>query len=237
MAITTLWFDIGYTLLHEQREKAYQAVLAKLGHFVNVEQLEREYHLVDKLFMRERPGVFGSDPATFMPWFLGELNYRLSIRTDLARTWDRLRSVQPPRDGKWIPFDCVPPALAALKGKGYRLGVISNWDESARSLLAACSLDTFFNHIVISCEVGVEKPDPRIYRIAMDKAGVPAGECLYVGDNYYVDAIGAERAGMESVILNRFGSLGVEEIQGQPLLRDVSEVAGWLEKRRQDVRH
>jgi putative hydrolase of the HAD superfamily len=233
VAFTTLWFDIGYTLLYKPREKAYQAVLAELGHSVTVERLEREYHLVDKLFMRERPGVFGHDPATFMPWFLGELNYRLGIRTDIARTWDRLKAVQPPCDGKWIPFDCVPAALAALKAKGYRLGVISNWDASARSLLAACCLDTSFDPIVISCEVGVEKPDPRIYRFAMEKAGVTPAECLYVGDNYYVDAIGAERAGMEPVIINRFGSLGVEEIQGQAILGDISELAGWLDARQQ----
>jgi putative hydrolase of the HAD superfamily len=229
LAITWLWFDIGYTLLYKPREQAYHDVLAELGHSIPVERLEREYHLVDKQFMRDHPGVFGHDPETFMPWFLGELNYRLGVRTDIARAWARLKEVQPPGAKLWLPFEHVPGALEGLKGRSYRLGVISNWDPSARSLLAECALDGFFEHVVVSCEVGVEKPDPRIFQLAMERAGASPEECLYVGDNYYVDSVGARKAGMESLILNRFDSLGVEEIRGQAILRDITEVAGWLE--------
>jgi len=232
VAITFLWFDIGYTLLYKPREQAYHDVLAELGHDIAIDRLEREYHLVDKLFMRERPGVFGHDPETFMPWFLGELNYRLGIRVDIARAWARLKALQPAGDCKWLPFDHVPGALAALRERSYRLGVISNWDPSARALLAAGGLDHFFEHIVVSSEVEAEKPDPRIFQGAMEQAGVSPEECVYVGDNYYVDALGARKAGMEALIINRFGTLGVEEIRGQAILRDITEVAGWLETHR-----
>ena len=235
MAIRFLWFDIGYTLLYKPREPAYHEVLAELGHDIPVARLEREYHLVDKLFMRERPGVFGHDPETFMPWFLGELNYRLGIRTDIARTWARLKEAQPPGDRLWLPFEHVPRALEGLRDRSYRLGVISNWDPTARPLLAACGLDDYFEHVVVSCELGIEKPDPRIFQAAMERAGVTAPECLYIGDNYYVDSIGARTAGMQALILNRFDSLGVEEIRDQVILRDISQVAGWLETQRQAV--
>ena len=53
-----------------------------------------------------------------------------------------------------------------------------------------------------------------------------------MGDNYYVDAVGARGAGMESVIVNRFGRLGVEEIADAPIVAHVGEVAGWLESAR-----
>lgn len=230
MAIRYLWFDIGYTLLYKEREKAFQKVLAELGHAVPLDRLEREYHLVDKLFMRERPGVFGHDPGTFMPWYLGELTWRLGIRTDLAAAWHRLKEIQNGSEAAWLAFDFVPRALTALKNRSYRLGVISNWDPSARALLTRCGLEGFFEHIVVSSEEGVEKPDPRIWQAGMRKAGVAPDQCLYVGDNYYVDAVGARKAGMECVIINRFGSLGVEEIQGQAFLKDITEVAGWLQK-------
>ena len=49
--------------------------------------------------------------------------------------------------------------------------------------------------------------------------------------NYYVDSVGARKAGMESLILNRFGRLGVEEIRDQAILSDITEVAGWMEAR------
>ena len=229
MTITFIWFDLGYTLVYQTREQAYREVLAELGHEFPLERLEREYHLADKLFMREYPGVFGRDPDTFAPWFLGVLNHRLGIRTDLCRTWQRLKQVLAADHTAWLPFDGTREALADLKRRGYRLGVITNWDPSARKLLAARGLVGFFEQVIVSCVVGCEKPDRRIFDLAVEAACVRPAECLYVGDNYYVDAVGARGAGMESVIVNRFGRLGVEEITDAPIVAHVGEIAGWLE--------
>ena len=129
----------------------------------------------------------------------------------------------------WLPFEGAAEALADLRRRGYRLGVITNWDSSARGILAAHGLDGCFEQVVVSCEVGCEKPDRRIFDLAAGAAGVRPAECLYVGDNYYVDAVGARGAGMEPVIVNRFGRLGVEEIVDTPIVTHVGEVAGWLE--------
>jgi putative hydrolase of the HAD superfamily len=229
VTITFIWFDLGYTLLYQTREQPYRAVLAELGHAFTLERLEREYHLADKLFMREYPGVFGRNPDTFAPWFLGVLNHRLGIRTDLCRTWQRLKQVMTVENTCWLPFDGAAEALADLRCRGYRLGVITNWDPLARTLLAECGLDGFFEQVIVSCEVGCEKPDRRIFDIAAAAAGVRPAECLYVGDNYYVDTVGARGAGMESLIVNRFGRLGVEEIVDAPIVTHVGEVARWLE--------
>jgi putative hydrolase of the HAD superfamily len=82
-----------------------------------------------------------------------------------------------------------------------------------------------FEALIISSEVGCEKPGERIFRLALDAAGVPAAQCLYVGDNYYDDAVGAASVGMPCLVVNRFGRLGIEEIDaGQPVIRDVREV-------------
>lgn len=232
MKITFIWFDLGYTLLYQAREQPYREVLAELGHDIALDRLEREYHLADKLFMREYPGVFGRDPDTFAPWFLGVLNHRLGIRTDLCRTWQRLKQVLATDHTGWLPFEGVAEALADLRGRGYRLGIITNWDPSARRLLAEHRLDGFFERIVVSCEVGCEKPDRRIFELATAAAGVEAAQCLYVGDNYYVDTVGARAAGMESIVVNRFGRLGVEEIADAPVVAHVREIAPLLESRR-----
>jgi putative hydrolase of the HAD superfamily len=229
VTITFIWFDLGYTLLYQTREAAYREVLAELGHEFPLERLEREYHLADKLFMREYPGVFGQDPGTFAPWFLGVLNHRLGIRTDLCRTWRRLKQVLADDHTGWLPFDGAPEALADLKRRGYRLGVITNWDPSARKLLAERGLDGYFEQVVVSSEVGCAKPDRRIFDLAAAAAGVRPAECLYVGDNYYVDTVGARGAGMASLVVNRFGRLGVEEVVDAPIVAHVGEVARWLE--------
>jgi putative hydrolase of the HAD superfamily len=236
VSISFIWFDLGYTLLYQQREAPYRAVLAELGHEVTRERLELEFHLADKRFMREYPGVFGGDPETFAPWFLGVLNHRLGIRTDLCRTWQMLKrtSAHGPAGvseghAGWLPFDGAADALADLRRRGYRLGVITNWDPSARGILAAHGLDGYFEQVVVSCEAGCEKPEPRIFEIATGAAQVAPAACLYVGDNYYVDTVGARAAGMASVVVNRFGRQGVEEITDVPIIAHVREIAGWLE--------
>ncbi|NPE31890.1 hypothetical protein HNV12_28810, partial [Methanococcoides sp. SA1] len=75
-----LWFDLGYTLLYLNREKAYQQALAELDINLPLETIERGFHFMDKLFMREYPGLFGGAPGIYMPWFLGRLNYQLGIK-------------------------------------------------------------------------------------------------------------------------------------------------------------
>ena len=232
MTITFIWFDLGCTLLYPAFARSYHGVLAELGLEVPLERVELEYHLADKLFMREYPGVFGRDPDTYSPWFLGVLNHALGVRTDLCRTWRRLKKALAADDAGWLPIDGAAEALADLRRRGHRLGVITNWDPSARTLLARHGLDVHLEQIVVSSEVGFEKPDRRIFDLAAAAAGVRPAECLYVGDDYYVDAVGARAAGMEPLIVNRYGRLGVEEITDAPVIGHVGEVAGWLESHR-----
>jgi len=227
--ITFIWFDLGYTLLYWTFARSYQAVLAEMGHDVGRDPVERAYHLADKLFMRDYPGTFGKEPDTFAPWFLGVLNHRLGIRTDLCASWRRLKEVLANDHTGWLPFDGVAEALADLRRRGYRLGIITNWDPSARGILAEHGLDGFFEQIVVSSEVGCEKPDRRIFELATAAAGVSPAESLYVGANYYLDTVGARAAGMASIVVNRFGRLGVEEITDTPIIAGVGELAGWLD--------
>ena len=76
-------------------------------------------------------------------------------------------------------------------------------------------------------QVGVEKPDPRIFRQALELSGDSPEECLYVGDNYYDDGVGAAQVGMAFCILNPAGRLGIEELDIPwcvPDIRQVGEV-------------
>ncbi len=229
--IAFLWFDLGYTLVYNLREPTYRRVLAELGAEVDPQALELAFHQVDKLFMREYPGTLCRDPVTWMPWYLGLLHHRLGLRLDISRAYARWREIQESTADYWRAFEFSRPVLAGLRRRGYRLGVISNWDPSARALLARQGLAGFFERVVISGEAGCEKPDERIFRLALQGTGLRGGQCLYVGDNYYDDALGSRKVGMASVIINRFGRLGIEEIRGQPILRDLTELEGYLKGR------
>ncbi len=95
----------------------------------------------------------------------------------------------------WRIYDDALPALNALARRGLKLGVISNWDERLRPLHARLGLDHYFSSIVISCEVGATKPDPRVFRRAAAELAVTPDELLHVGDSHTMDVLGAEKIG------------------------------------------
>jgi putative hydrolase of the HAD superfamily len=92
-------------------------------------------------------------------------------------------------------------ALARLRAAGLRLGVVSNSDGRVEEALGVSGLRDYFDVVVDSTLAGVEKPDPAIFRAALDVLGVRPSEALYVGDLYDVDVIGANAAGIPAVLL------------------------------------
>jgi HAD superfamily hydrolase (TIGR01509 family) len=92
-------------------------------------------------------------------------------------------------------------ALARLQQAGLRLGVVSNSDGRVEQALAAAGLRKYFDVVVDSALVGVEKPDPRIFQAALKALSVKPEEALYVGDLYQVDVVGARAAGIEAILL------------------------------------
>jgi putative hydrolase of the HAD superfamily len=123
-----------------------------------------------------------------------------------------------------VPPD-VPPLLDRLRGAGYRLVVVSNGGGGVRSFLESRGLAGAFEVIVDSFLVGVEKPDPRIFSLALDPLGVPSERVVHIGDFYHVDVIGAERAGLTGVLLDRTATRG----QGRcPSIRTLVEIEDFL---------
>ena len=224
MTVSFVWFDIGYTLLYMQREVTYKQALKEFGHKVALEDIEREFHLTDKLFMREYPGIFLEPRKVFMPSYLGIMNYRLGLSLDVCELDACWEEIKQNTDPYWLPFEGVKEVLAELKRRSIGMGIISNWDWTARDVLSAAGLIDFFDHIVISCEVDCIKPDRRIFDLALQKAAVAARDCIYIGDNYYDDALGSRKIGMPAIIINRFGSLGVEEIEDCPVIGNLSDL-------------
>jgi HAD superfamily hydrolase (TIGR01509 family) len=92
-------------------------------------------------------------------------------------------------------------SLRRLRAAGLRLGIVSNSDGRVEEALAASGLREYFDVVIDSSLVGVEKPDPAIFRAALDALGIRPEEALYVGDLYEVDVVGARAAGIEAVLL------------------------------------
>lgn len=106
---------------------------------------------------------------------------------------------------EYPPDSLQPDALegvGALHGR-YRLGVLANQEAWIRETMARDGLDRFFDLWFISAELGVEKPDPRIFRAALEAAAVPPDRCAMVGDRLDNDIAPAAAQGMRGVWLLR----------------------------------
>jgi putative hydrolase of the HAD superfamily len=225
-----IWFDLGYTLLYLKREEPFLQTLREFNLDADPRQVKHIFHLTDKYFMREFPGLFGGDRRHYMPWYFGVIQYHLGLRFDLCsffQSWQQRIGTQ---IDSWLPYPFAADVLEGLREKGYRMGIISNWDGSARAILKKHGLYHFFEHIIISSEVGSEKPDAEIFNKAIEAASVDPGECIYIGDNYYDDAVGSRKAGIEPLIVNQYGNLGIEEIQDCPVIPDIREIYDYMAK-------
>ena len=164
-----------------------------------------------------------------MPSYLGIMNHRLGLSLNVCELDACWEEIKRNTNNYWMPFAGVTDVLKELKRNAIGLGVISNWDCTAREILAGAGLIDFFDHLIISCEVNCSKPDSEIFELALQRAGVDARECVYIGDNYYDDAVGSRQVGMKAVIINRFGSLRVEEIKNCAIVSDISGVLEFIE--------
>jgi putative hydrolase of the HAD superfamily len=101
----------------------------------------------------------------------------------------------------WIPPD-VPETLQALKNAGLTLGVVSNRPQSFSQEIHDIGLEDYFDLLLASGEIGLWKPDPAIFRYALEQLSVRPEQTVYVGDNYYADIVGARQAGLFPVLLD-----------------------------------
>jgi len=224
MEKTFVWFDLGYTLVYSKREKVFQAFLRQNGDERSEDEIARAYHLADKLFMRAYPGVLGGSAETFLPWYMGVLNHQLHVKHDLIAQCEALRRLRVQMVEDWEPFPFTLDVLNQLKRNGYGIGLISNWDRTAANVLDRTGIKPLLDHVVVSSEVGIEKPDRRIFELALEQTRLSPTECLYVGDNYYDDVVGSAKVRMDCLLLNRFGRLGIEEIEHDAIASSIQDV-------------
>jgi HAD superfamily hydrolase (TIGR01509 family) len=125
----------------------------------------------------------------------------LSVPVDTMRELDEAAQREWQR---YIPLDPAAKDVLAALGRTKSVALISNYDHPphVRQLLSDLDLGPFFECVVISGEVGVQKPDPRIFTPALEATGLQAEETVYVGDTI-VDVDGARAAGIAPIRIDR----------------------------------
>ena len=113
----------------------------------------------------------------------------------------------------------VEEALARLKAAGIRMAVVSNSEGTVEAMLKSVGLDRYLETVVDSWVVGVAKPDPAIFRIALERLGVPASSAVMLGDVPAIDVDGARAAGVTPILidpLNMYPDLDVHRVADVP---------------------
>jgi putative hydrolase of the HAD superfamily len=125
---------------------------------------------------------------------------------------------------RFTPYPEVRGVLGALRERGDRLVVVSNWDVSLHEVLAATGLAPLVDAAVSSAEAGAAKPAAAIFARALELAGgVPPGAALHVGDSVEADVEGARAAGLRAVLVARDGATAPP---GVPCMPDLTGLLG-----------
>lgn len=105
----------------------------------------------------------------------------------------------------WRLYPDVAPAIHSLRDAGYRLGIISNWEEWLEDLLVSLGVHEHFDLVIFSAKENVAKPDPLLYRRAVEAAGVEPAMAVHVGDDPLRDVQPARSVGLTPVLIDRHG--------------------------------
>lgn len=211
MDLRAIFFDAGETLVypHPSFAELFAEVLRQEGHAVDPSRVQGVVSAYSGRFTdlaregrtwstsRERSRDFWMG---IYQGFLAEVG----IADDEGRLGERLFHTFSDLASYRLHPDVIP-VLERLDPTGLSLGVISNFEEWLERLLESLGVSRFFPVRVISGVEGIEKPDPRIFEIALERAGVAAAESVYVGDHPFFDVEAAAVAGMLPVLIDRRG--------------------------------
>jgi putative hydrolase of the HAD superfamily len=202
-------FDAGGTLVHADYARVRDALERVVGRAPTVAALAgAEYAGRAAVEAAMEANAAMSDGARWLIHFSGALTSLGFTPEDMARAGPAIRA-EHGRANLWtVAEPGAAAALASLRDRGLTVGCVSNSDGTVEALLAQVGLRASLDFVVDSAVVGVEKPDPAIFRIALERARVDPAEAMHVGDLFPVDVVGARRAGIEPVLLDPLGRYG-----------------------------
>jgi HAD superfamily hydrolase (TIGR01509 family) len=198
--VKAIFFDAGGTLIHLDCARLRQLISDELGCELALDGFPRAQCLaMDTVARLAAEGVGTTDQLKrqFYTTLLPEIGLAADKLSDAVECALKLAQAEM----LWRRADpTTAPVLRELKRRGFALGIISNADGRLESSFAQAGLTEHFDFFVDSFLVGVEKPDPAIFRSALKQAGVAPHEAAHVGDIYAVDVIGARRAGLVPIL-------------------------------------
>jgi haloacid dehalogenase superfamily, subfamily IA, variant 3 with third motif having DD or ED/haloacid dehalogenase superfamily, subfamily IA, variant 1 with third motif having Dx(3-4)D or Dx(3-4)E len=234
--LRAVFLDIGDTVMRPNPswEHVYSMAFAEYGIQITPDELRpalrRAYH----------HGGWGFDGG-FEP--TEETSFRRTVEIDQAAVAELGLGPMPEAffrrlselftvTSNWHVFPDTLPVLTALHERELVVGAVSNWVWSLPELLHSLDLVSKFDFIAVSSRVGFEKPQPEIFRYALEQADVPAESVIHVGDHLDADVRGAQAVGITGVLIDRFGRYAHgEQPPDVQLIRSLDELLPMVEAR------
>jgi epoxide hydrolase-like predicted phosphatase len=182
MSIRAVFFDFGGVIARTE----YQAPRQQLA-----ERLGMEYEDLGRIIFESETGIQASVGS------ITALQHWESVMQRLKRPYEEMSSIRDEFFAGDIIDRQLLDFLRSLRGKTIT-GLISNAWSDLRDYLVREKMEDAFDHIVISAEVGVVKPEAKIFQVALEKAGVSPNEAVFV-DDFYANIKGCEKLGMKGI--------------------------------------
>ncbi|MGC9144791.1 MAG: HAD family hydrolase [Nitrososphaeria archaeon] len=193
--MSTIFLDLGGTLVDFRptyHEPIYY-VLLKHGYEV---ELRNVYRAVSKYLGKSDLPVVEGNPVIDVKQVLNNMNMNVD-----SSTMQELLSLKFSSSSYTLYHDTMP-FLTFLKNKGYKIIIISNASQKINEVIKNTGISEYLSGLIASYSFGKIKPDPEIFKEGIRMAGETG---YYVGDLFEVDYLGAAKAGLEPILLDRNG--------------------------------
>ncbi len=224
-------FDVGFTLIYPEPAvgHTYAQIAARFGYRFNAREIHSRFAKTWKnknaLNRQEEQENALADEARAYQWWqeifkdsMGDMLAAEDLQPIFKVCFEEYAN------GKyWQLYPDVLPTLTALLERSFRLVVLSNWDHRLYQTLKDLGLDHFFEKIYISTLIGHAKPDPDAFRHISNDLKIPAQAILHVGDTLEEDILGARRANIRAVCIDRKGK-HQSGPESTPIIPDLTEL-------------
>jgi putative hydrolase of the HAD superfamily len=211
--LNTILFDLGSTLIYfnsDWQEVMPQAVdalrsrLTSYGYDLDNNEFQQSFGQALREYYVERDTEFIEYTTTYL------LNSHMEqwgyTGVPESHIEEAVRAFYEISERYWYPEPDAVPTLRALKDRGFRMGIVSNAgdDQDVQALVDKAGVRDYFEVILSSAAVGIRKPNPKIFDLALESIGSKPSQAAMVGDTLGADILGAQNAGLLDIWITRW---------------------------------
>ncbi|MDD5370853.1 MAG: HAD-IIIA family hydrolase [Anaerolineaceae bacterium] len=237
--IQAVLFDLGSTLMYfdstwpkviDEANHSFAQALHRHGFDSNTDEIVGEYRRRVREYQEQESTEFREFTAQYiLRCVLVEKGFSQVSDARLASVLKENFAVS---QAHWQPETEAIPTLQRLRELGYRLAIVSNAGDDAdvQVLVDKAGIRPYFEVILTSAEAGVRKPNPSIFRRALDRMGLSPAQTVMVGDLLGADILGAHNAGMPGIWITRRADRQANHVHEDTIVPDaVIESLGELQ--------